>query len=243
MCDAREATIAYTSLMRDLSSRPAYRISEAAGYLRLPSATLRAWSLGRDYPVRAGTKRFQPVIDIADRDAGYLSFTNLLEAHVLSAIRRQHQVSLSKVRNAVAYLRRHLGSAHPLVDHQFATNGVDLFVERLGRLINASRHGQIEMHHLLTLHLKRIERNPEGIPIRLYPFTHSEPEATAKGTVVIDPAISFGRPVIKRLGVPTAAIAARYKAGDAIEQLADDYAAHRDEIEEAIRCELPIKAA
>ena len=63
------------------------------------------------------------------------------------------------------------------------------------------------------------------------------------GTVVIDPAVSFGRPIIGRLGVPTSLIADRYKAGERVDDLAADYGAERDEIEEAIRCELPIKAA
>ncbi len=223
--------------------KPAYRIQEAARYLRLPPATLRAWMLGRDYPVRQGLRRFEPVITPADPNSAYLSFTNLVEAHVLSAIRRQHQIPLSKVRAAVKYLRKHFATDRPLADQQFVTDGLDLFVEKLGALIAASSYGQLAMREVLELHLKRVERDPHGVPIRLYPFTHSEPEPAATGAIVIDPAVSFGRPVIGRLGVPTAVIAERYKAGDGIDELATDYGADRYEIEEAIRCELEVKAA
>jgi uncharacterized protein (DUF433 family) len=226
-----------------LLDKPAYTCQEAAHYLRLPAATLRSWTLGRDYPVQGGTRRFTPIIDIADRKNFYLSFTNLVEAHVLSAIRREHRIPLSKVRDAVRYLRSKFESDRPLAEHQFETNGIDLFVEKLGTLVNVSSEGQLAMRDILELHLKRIERDTRGIPIRLYPFTHSKPDSGATGPVVIDPAVSFGRPIVRRLGVPTAMIAERYKAGEGIDELASDYGAQRDEIEEAIRCELEVRAA
>ncbi len=45
------------------------------------------------------------------------------------------------------------------------------------------------------------------------------------------------------MGIPTAIIAERYKAGEAIGALADDYGRPTLEIEEAIRCELYTRAA
>jgi uncharacterized protein (DUF433 family) len=226
----------------NILDRPAYSIQEAAHYLRLPAATLRSWVLGRDYPVQSGKRQFAPVIDIADRKRSYLSFTNLVEAHVLSAIRLQHRIALSRVREAVKYLRRTFESDRPLAEHQFETDGIDLFVQKLGALLNVSSDGQLAMREILTLHLKRVERDPRGVPIRLYPFTRAEPGATV-GPVVIDPAVSFGRPIVDRLGVPTSMIAERYKAGEGIDELASDYGAQRNEIEEAIRCELEVRAA
>jgi uncharacterized protein (DUF433 family) len=61
--------------------------------------------------------------------------------------------------------------------------------------------------------------------------------------VLIDPQISYGRPVLVGTGIPTAALAERYKAGDSIRNLADDYSLSTDAIEEAIRCELWTEAA
>jgi uncharacterized protein (DUF433 family) len=230
-------------MKRAILDAPAYRIQEAADYLRLPAATLRAWAIGRNYPVSDGMRRFQPIIEISDPEKGYLSFTNLVEAHVLSAIRRQHNISFHRVRDAVHFLRGKFGSNRPLIDQQFVTDGIDLFVEKLGGLVNVSRRGQGAMREILELHLRRIERNPMGVPIRLFPFTRSKPELQITGTVVIDPAVSYGRPIIRRLGVPTAMIAERYKAGECVDDLVADYGAERDEIEEAIRCELQVRAA
>jgi uncharacterized protein (DUF433 family) len=61
--------------------------------------------------------------------------------------------------------------------------------------------------------------------------------------IVIDPAISFGKPVMAGSGIPTAIVAERYKAGETIEELAKDYEQSRLNIEEAIRCELQLEAA
>jgi uncharacterized protein (DUF433 family) len=56
--------------------------------------------------------------------------------------------------------------------------------------------------------------------------------------VVIDPELSFGRPVIAGTGLATEVIADRYKAGESIQELAEDYGRPAEEVEEAIRCEL-----
>ena len=55
------------------------------------------------------------MIEIADRKSRQLSFINLVEAFVLAGIRRQHEIPLPKVRNAVDYLRRHNGREQSLI--------------------------------------------------------------------------------------------------------------------------------
>jgi len=131
---------------------------------------------------------------------------------------------------------------HPLADHQFETDGLYLFIEHLGRLINITEHGQLAMRKLLQIYLRRIERDPRGFPIRLYPFTR-DPETDEPRAVVIDPRISFGRPVLSGTGIATAIIAERFKAGEASDTLASDYGRDRADIEEAIRCELALPRA
>lgn len=216
---------------------PAYGLSEAAYHLGIPVATLRSWVLGRDYQVAEGARRFAPIIEIADRKRKQLSFTNLVEAHVLSALRREHAVQLPKVRKAVAYLRIRLQSRHPLADQQFETDGLNLFVQKYGQLINITQEGQLAMRSVLQSFLKRIKRDAQGMPTKLYLFTRrgeiGEPLA-----VVVDPTVSFGRPVLEGTGIPTAILAERFKAGDSPEVLADDYGRPKEEIEEAIRYEL-----
>jgi len=99
------------------------------------------------------------VIRPADRDTKTLSFVNMVEVHVLDAIRRKYNIPLDKVRIAIDYLRNQFASAHPLADHRLETDGLDLFINKFGQLINVSRAGQIAMRELLQAHLSRIERN------------------------------------------------------------------------------------
>lgn len=227
---------------RDLREMPAYGINEAAHYLGIPKATLRSWVLGRPYPTGAGERFFRPIIELPDGEHRLLSFENLVEAHVLDAIRRVHGVTFGRVRKAVEYLKKQLGSRHPLAEQKFATDGVDLFVEAFGQLVNVSREGQLAIRDLIQAYLQRIERDPIGAPVRLYPFTRERKPDEPK-TIVIDPSISFGRPVLVGTGIATTIIAQRYKAGESVEELAEDYGRSRSEIEEAIRCELWLEAA
>ena len=230
-----------TTRTNDVRKAPAYSVAEAAHYLRMPKETLRTWIAGRFYPVADQLKRSQPLIRWDDPGKQYLSFINLVEAHVLAAIRRHHGVKLPKVRKALDYVKNHLGIERPLIDEAFQTDGLDLFVERYGSLITASQEGQQAMKEVIGIYLKRIERDTKGFPIKLYPFTRAseadDTPATDPRVVVMNPMISFGRPVIVGTGIPVSSIYERYKAGDSVADLAQDFRLGIGEIEEAIRCE------
>jgi uncharacterized protein (DUF433 family) len=74
-----------------------------------------------------------------------------------------------------------------------------------------------------------------------YPFTRDTRAEVAAGfnrrVVVMNPAVSFGQPVIASTGIPVSSIYERYKAGDSVAELALDYRLEASAIEEAIRCE------
>lgn len=214
---------------------PIYSAAEAALYLRIPENTIRSWIHGRSYLTSHGRRRALPVVPPADPARG-LSFINLLELHVLGAIRRQHQVDMKNVRAAIEFLRDRFASEHPLVDEVMDTDGTHLFVRKYGSLINASKQGQGAMEAVLAAHLKRIERDEQGLAIRLFPFTRNGIDAPR--IVAIDPLVAFGRPVIIGSRIPTSDIADRFKAGESPADLAHDYGRPQADIEEAIRCEL-----
>ncbi len=56
-------------------------------------------------------------------------------------------------------------------------------------------------------------------------------------SIMISPAVSFGRPVISGTGIPTAVIASRFHARESVGDLAREYGRTDKEIEEAIRWE------
>jgi len=220
---------------------PAYTTAEAAHYVRMPEATLRSWIAGRSYSVSGHKRLSKPVIQFDDPKRRFLSFINLVEVHVLAAIRRRHGVKLPKVRRALQYVRQEFGIERPLIHESFQTDGLDLFVERYGQLINASREGQQEMKDIISVYLQRIERDTKGLPAKLYPFTRDTESDMALRSdprlVVMTPDVSFGRPFIAGTGIPVSAIYERYKAGDSVADLAHDFRLDTSAVEEAIRCE------
>jgi uncharacterized protein (DUF433 family) len=227
---------------REIVERPAYGITEAARYVRMNPTTLQTWALGRVYETSNGVQKWRPLFGIADKRTRRLSFLNLVEASVLASIRKQHGIRIPKIRAALDYVRDSLHIARPLCDEQFQTNGVDLFIERFGDLVNASRQGQMAMREMMQAALRRIEREElTGVPIRLYAAGPDERQRSP--FVAFDPAIAFGRPVLIKTGAPIANIADRFRAGDSIDVLVEDYGVERQAIEEAIRQAELLRAA
>lgn len=231
------------SPLRNLSPReiPAYRIAEVAHYLRVPKATVRAWAVGQGM--------FKPVLNLDHSEAvPLLSFVNLVEVHVLDALRRHHEIPLRRTRRVLPQLKSLFpGTAHPLADVDLLTESGEVFVEHLGSLVSASHGGQVALRELLEAHLRRVDRDPVGRVARLYPFTRKRADRESLLSepkwVVIDPHVQFGRPVLAGTGIPTFVIAERYKAGESIFELARDYDRPEEEIQEAIRCELALPTA
>ncbi|NQT40453.1 MAG: DUF433 domain-containing protein [Planctomycetes bacterium] len=226
---------------QDPREMPVYSIPEAAHYLSIPPATLRSWVLGRGYHASGEHRRFKRVIKLPHRDTNLLSFFNLVEAHVLRAFRTDHKIRLKHIRLALNYVMREFGWERPLIEQEFQTDGVGLLVQRLGKLIDASADGQTVMKHVVEAHLKRLEWE-DNVVSCLYPFTRVN-DTDSPRSVLIDPRFSFGRPILQQSRVETTVIAERYKAGDSIDSLADDYACPRLEIEEGLRCELSLQDA
>ena len=230
---------------RDPRRIPAYTLVDAARYLHIPERTIRNWAYGYPYATRTrGRQHTPPLIEPESGAAHDFSFFNLVELHVLAALRREHGVHMANIRAAIGYLKRQLGSARPLINEEMVTDGTDIFVSKLGSLINVSRHGQLAMKAVLQEYLKRVDRDARGVAVRLFPFTRPQ---TAPGdptlvlaqprVIAIDPAVAFGRPVISGSRVPTVEIFERFIAGESPEEIATDFGRTVDEVHEAIRCE------
>ena len=87
--------------------------------------------------------------------------------------------------------------------------------------------------------IDRIGYDDNGAPIRFYPFTRGYGREDPK-LVVIDPAVSFGSPVVAGSGVRTRAVAKFFVAGETIAELADEYRLCPAQIEEAVRYEIAV---
>lgn len=229
---------------RDPRDIPTYGIYESAHALKIPLNTLTSWIRGRTYPTRYGKKTFEPLIKLPDEDLPLLSFINLVEAHVIDAIRYKDKIPLVSVRTAVNHLREKYNSEHPLVEYELRHDGVDLFTDIKDYIVNVSREGQLAMREVITAYLKRIARDPQGSAIALYPYLKRHPQRVEEQKLVlIDPRISFGKPILVGVGVPTAVVADRNSAGETIAELAKDYGCQASDIAKAIEYERALPKA
>lgn len=214
--------------VNDARTTPAYPLHEAARILRVPASTLRTWFPGR-----------RPAAE-----AGYFNFLELAQAYAIQVLRSKHQLPMRRITKAIGFLKKKTGEEYPLAMTElgFQTDGVQLFVDELGRLVSASENGQVAMRTVLEKFLERVDYDNAGIALRFFPFTRDYRLDSPK-FIVIDPTLNFGRPCLADRGIATAMIARRYKAGESIPELAEDYGCDSAQIDEAIRTELELASS
>jgi uncharacterized protein (DUF433 family) len=117
----------------------------------------------------------------------------------------------------------------------------DLFVEKMGEIINVSRPHQQMGFDFHRMFLERVETDPKGT-MKFFPFV-GKPSANEPKTIEINLFVGFGKPVITGTGISTAIIAARFNARESVKELAEEYGCAPEQIEEAIRWERPIPLA
>jgi uncharacterized protein (DUF433 family) len=228
---------------RDPRDLPIYLIEEAAFILGLATSTLKAWTFGSQWTDASGRKRtYEPLIIPPERtDRLMLSFTNLIEAHVLHAIRRVHQIKMSRVREAMTAIRHDLESQHPLAEQDLYTAGQNILIVKYGTYVSMSAGKQSEMAEVIKIYVKRVERDETRIA-RFYPFSGDPiiagPAVTEQPKIVsVDPFVSFGRPVIAGTNIRTEILSERWLGGDTIESLAAEYQLDKDIVEAALKYE------
>jgi uncharacterized protein (DUF433 family) len=198
----------------------------------LPAATLRSWVAGRTYPGVRGPQKFQPLIHPPQSRPLLLTFWNLIEAHVLRSLRTEHGVTIRAVRQALDYAERRLKIKRLLLSRELRTDAGRLFLDKYGELIELPASGQLAIRLAFEEHLKRVEWDEWKFPVRLYPFISTDTRAPK--TIAIDAKIAFGRPIVARAGVSTAAIAGRIDANEPAADVAADYDLTIEEVEQAV---------
>jgi uncharacterized protein (DUF433 family) len=218
------------ALAEDPRYRPLYTLGELSRYARVKAATLRAWSVASEQPL---------IVPAAAGSGSPFSFVNLIEAHVLMALRKIHGIRMSQIRGARRYLSQTYGTLYPLAELDLETDGHEIFFRELGLPFSASAGGQRVFPEIIGRYLQRIDRDANGLPTRFFPY----PYAACGKEIVMDPGIAFGQPVIAGTRIASAMVFERYSAGEGLTELAHDYGVPLHTIEEALRCEIERRAA
>lgn len=214
-----------------LKELPAYSMAEAARYLGSNASTLRAWFQGRTYKTGGDQRWARPVLFRSGAKGTPISFLDLIEAHVLLAIRQGYRIPLSRFRTAMEYLKKSEGDLHFLAHRNFFHDNQDLFLHLDDKLVSLSERGQLVNREIIAEGLKQLVYGSDGYASRFFPRRGEG----RQGIVVLDPTVNFGRPCIGRLGVGTEVLAKRFFSGETVSDIAQDYGATVEEVEESVR--------
>jgi uncharacterized protein (DUF433 family) len=208
---------------------PRYNYPEASRATGVPPSTIATWV--REAKSVKGL--FRPVIE-RPGEGRLLSFFNLIEVHVLRSLRTKHRVQLQHVREAAAVAEAEYDIQKLLLSQELCFNAGDLFLQRYGEIIQLSRAEQLALHGVLGANLKRIDWIG-GQPRDFSPLERVT--QTGKKLILVSPSISFGRPIVSRLGITTRAIADRINAGEPANDVVLDYGLTQEELTEALAYE------
>jgi uncharacterized protein (DUF433 family) len=188
--------------MPNLLGRGLYTYREAAALTGLKYPRIREWFRGRAAgrtPVFAGD--YQPVNgDLA------ISFHDLIDVFVAGQL-REHGVTLLTVRNVYRRLEEELRTCHPFCRIELLSDGKIVFTRGI------DGKGQEELVEVLT----RQRVFPEILLPFLKTIDYDKANRLARRwriaeSILLDPQICFGAPIVERAGIPATILAASYRA-------------------------------
>jgi uncharacterized protein (DUF433 family) len=212
-------------------ANPVFAVPEAAMHLGVPYSTLRNW-LGH-----SGHGTFVTVLP-ADGHGARVPFLGFAEAFVLTAFRRAG-VPMQRIRPAVVALQKEIGLEHALASRNLYTDGAEVlfdFAEKNGdeELLELTvlRTGQKQFSEIVRDYLKRVTYADDGWVSRL------ELPAYEQTRVVVDPKQAFGQPLVVEGGARVEDLVHRFRAGDTLADISDDFGVPRADVEEVVRVAL-----
>lgn len=201
---------------------PLYTIAEAAMHLRMSDETLRRWVARGD---------LVHVLPPESPRAARLPFIAMAEAQFYLQLRRDG-LSLQAITTGMAAVRRELGE-RMLMRDRIAHNGRDILLNLADPLASAewtrAKDMQGGLPGVIERGLKPITWGADDLPqrVRLTAYEGAD--------VIIDPRFVFGQPMLADRGVRTEDIIQMFKAGDSVQDVADEFRVSRDVVESLVR--------
>lgn len=224
---------------------PRYTAAEAARFLGVPTSTFATWAKGyvRRPPGRPEV-RGAPIVSSmeASRSFPTIPFVGLAEGMVLAAFRKSG-VSLQHIREAVKILEGEIGLEHALASKRLYTSGAKILYDYADSEDDGQLSGLTEVVNrqkvfapVVKEYLSRIAYARDGWAIRLIS------PATPRPIVTADPARAFGQPIFIRGAGRVEDVIERWKAGDPLFDVAQDFGVPAADVEDVLRLALPVAA-
>jgi len=185
---------------RDPFKEPIYYSSEVARFVKITPTRVARWLKGYEYIYSAQRVSKPPVIKQKDKTyvyEGYASFYDLIELLFIKNF-LAYGISLQKLRKAFDEAKEILEVSH-LAHQVFFTDGkyICLFILTEDVLLELLSGGQLAIKNIIEELAHQIDFDKvTKLACRWYP-----PEGN--NIVVLDPLVSFGKPVIRNKGITT----------------------------------------
>jgi uncharacterized protein (DUF433 family) len=217
-----------------------YTIPQVALLVSARIGDVRVWVEGRQ-----GKRAQQPVIRNQIGRIGRtvaVSFTNLMELRFVARFSGAG-VRLNAIRDIMDEVKELLNHPHPFATRiVFKTDGKKVVAELLGKngfhTIYDPRTRNYEMWAIVLQSLKEdVIFDPSGEIAAWFPRKAVAPN------VILHPAYSFGRPILRRSRIPTEAIAEAFKAERSQQAVAELYDISVGQVREALNFEKHLRMA
>ena len=182
---------------------PAYPPVEAGRLVGIHPRRVRRWHVGYSYRYGKGLRRQHPVLGTSTQpDSTHVSFLQLIELLFIKQF-LDHGISLQRIRRALEEAKDILGTAH-VAHHVFFSDGATVFLrvrDKGNAILQLLSSGQWAIAPIIEEIAKQIDFSdaPNQYARRWYPPGYDR-------TVVVDPAVSFGRPSLAGRRISTANI-------------------------------------
>jgi len=204
----------------------AYTLAEASRYTRLHPSRTRAWFKGRSDQTGRG-----PLLrsDFAKRGSDFaVSFLDLVDLAVAGEFRKLG-VTMPVVRRAYSQLVGELQTEHPFCHSDLYTDGREIFLHTAGEIGDEALANVVSQQRYFLHVIQQLKRIDYSEATRL-----AMRWRVASG-VLIDPEVSFGKPVAAGTGVTTYVLAQAFFANrENAEFVADLYGVTPQAVENAV---------
>lgn len=180
---------------------PMYFTAETARLVNISRYRVRRWLEGYEYSCIAGRRRQQPVVRKGWQDKDYPHYASFLDLVDLLFVKRflDYGISLQKLRKALDEAKEILGTNH-FARQSFFTDGknICLKVKNKGNaILELLSDGQWVISDIIKQLAHQIDFDESSELARRWR------PVEGNGLVVLDPMISFGRPIIVDKGITT----------------------------------------
>lgn len=189
-----------------------YTLPRAARLIGADVRAVRRWLLGYKRLYK-GEERISPPLwktELVDADLPdvAIGFRDLLELRLVNAF-AQHGVDLRVIRATANAAREMFSSPYPLTMKRFLTDGRRIFAEAVEMTGETSliepMHGQYLFSDIVKPSLYAGIEYEGETALKWYPIP-------GRHTVVLDPQLQFGAPIVADVAIPTDTLYAAFKA-------------------------------